>query len=52
MIGMAATVFVTAEIGIVHQTNIARLRAMDDNQIAFMQNFAAVDKFHDQTAQN
>jgi hypothetical protein len=43
---MPATVSEGAEVGIVHQADIAGLRTLDDHQIALFQLLALMDEFH------
>ncbi len=46
MVGVPAAIFITAEVGVIHQANIAHLRTVNDDQIALVQNFPSVDKLH------
>jgi len=43
---MATAVLETAEIGVVHQTDVAGLGRLDDDDVVFIQVFALVDEFH------
>jgi hypothetical protein len=44
---VAAAIFEAAEIGVVHQTDVAHLRALNDDDVVFVEVLALVDKFHE-----
>ena len=46
MISMSAAVLETAEVGVVHQADIAALGTLDHNDIVFVEVFALVYEFH------
>ncbi|MDF5813570.1 hypothetical protein P4118_24645 [Pseudomonas aeruginosa] len=46
MVAMLPAILETAEIGVVHQADIALLRALDDHDVVFVEVFALVDEFH------
>jgi hypothetical protein len=46
VVGVTTAILEAAEVGIVHQTDIAELGALDDDQIVFVEVLALVDEFH------
>ena len=46
MISVTTTIFKTAEVRVAHKTDIAGLRALDNDFVIFIQMFALVDEFH------
>ena len=46
MIGVAATIFKAAKVRIAHQADVARLGALDDDYVVFVEVLALVNKFH------
>jgi hypothetical protein len=47
MVSVTATILEAAEIGVVHQADVAHLRALDDDDVVFVEVLALVDKFHE-----
>jgi hypothetical protein len=47
MIGVPTTIFEAAKIRIVHQANIAGLRAFDDDKVVLVEMLTLVYEFHD-----
>lgn len=47
MIGVSTAIFEAAKIRIVHQTNIAGLRALDNDQVVLVEMLTLVYEFHD-----
>jgi hypothetical protein len=46
VVGVPAAILEAAEVGIAHQANIAGLRALDHDNVVFIEVFALVYKFH------
>jgi hypothetical protein len=47
MVSVAAAILEAAEIGVVHQADIACLGALNDDDVVFVEVLALVDKFHE-----
>jgi hypothetical protein len=47
MVSVPAAIFEAAEIGVVHQADVAGLGALDDDDVVFVEVLALVDKFHE-----
>jgi hypothetical protein len=43
---VASAVLEGAEVGVVHQTDVAGLRALDDDDVVFVEVLALVNEFH------
>src|SRR3989338_5518847 len=46
VVGVSAAILEAAEVGIAHQANVAGLRALDHDNVVFIEVFALVYKFH------
>ena len=46
VVRMTATIFKTAEVCIAHQANVARLGALDDDDVVFVEVLALVNELH------
>jgi hypothetical protein len=46
VIGVATAIFEAAEVGVVHQTDVAHLGALNDDDIVLIEVLALMDKFH------
>jgi hypothetical protein len=47
VIGVTATILEAAEVGVVHQTDVAHLGALNDDNVVFIEVLALMDKFHE-----
>ncbi|CAI8922772.1 hypothetical protein EMIT0P100_30044 [Pseudomonas sp. IT-P100] len=47
MVSVTAAILEAAEIGVVHQADVAHLGALDDDDVVFIEVLALVDKFHE-----
>jgi hypothetical protein len=46
MVSVPSAILETAEVRVVHQANVARLGAFDDDNVVFIEVLALVDEFH------
>jgi len=46
VVGMTAAILEAAEVGVVHQADVAHLGALDDDDVVFVEVLALVYKFH------
>ena len=46
VVGVASAILERAEVGVVHQSDVAGLRALDDDNVVFVEVLALVNEFH------